>query len=156
MVIVIKRTEDPIGASATLWIQMDFMISMVENECLESGVNAIHGIVFPLIFWMVHMGRMTMIDNLSLIFVTFYVINLVIFYQWTFSVLLRQPFESKSCLGRGTCECIDESDYAYCVCEDGFTGDFCHLIDADNDGRADLVQPDDRESEIDFKGFGCS
>ena len=49
MVNVIKRAEDPIGASATLLIEMEIMISVVGNDCMESGANAILGIVFPLI-----------------------------------------------------------------------------------------------------------
>ena len=49
MVIVIRRAEDPIGANAILLIEMDLMISLVENDCMESGANAILGIVLPLI-----------------------------------------------------------------------------------------------------------
>ena len=49
MVIVIRRAEDPTGANAILLIEMDLMISLVENDCMESGANAILGIVLPLI-----------------------------------------------------------------------------------------------------------
>ena len=69
---------------------------------------------------------------------------------------LSQPFESDACSGRGTCECHDFDEYAYCKCENGFTGDYCHVIDADYDGRADVVLSDDQGSKADLEGFGCS
>ena len=70
--------------------------------------------------------------------------------------MLSHPLESIACSGRGFCDCDDPGDYVYCICENGFTGDFCHLIDADNDGRPDVVQPDNQESKADHEGFGCS
>ena len=65
----------------------------------------------------------------------------------------KSTFESTACAGRGTCECYedDPNHYGYCICENGFTGDYCQYIDSDNDGRTD-----DQESEVDFEGFGCS
>ena len=48
-VLVIDRAEDPIGASAALLIEMDFMNSVTISFSLENGANVIHGIAFPLI-----------------------------------------------------------------------------------------------------------
>ena len=58
MVIVINHPEDPIGASATVLIEMDFIILPMENDSWESFANVIHGIVLTLIF---RMGRLTLI-----------------------------------------------------------------------------------------------
>ena len=63
MVIVINHPEDPIGASATFLIEMDFMILQMEDDSWESGANAIHGIVLTLIFWMGMLGRLTFISG---------------------------------------------------------------------------------------------
>ena len=48
-VLVIDRAEGPIGASAALLIEMDFMNSVTISFSLENGANVIHGIAFPLI-----------------------------------------------------------------------------------------------------------
>ena len=63
MVIVIKHPEDPISASATFLIEMDFMILRMENDSWENCANAIHGIVLTLIFWMGMLGRLTFISG---------------------------------------------------------------------------------------------
>ena len=63
MVIVINHPEDPIGASATFLIEMDFMILQMEDDSWESGANAIHGIVLTLIFWMGMLGRLIFISG---------------------------------------------------------------------------------------------
>ena len=73
-------------------------------------------------------------------------------------------FESKrdSCSGRGTCECSedDPNAEAKCVCEDGYSGTFCHY---ESTARFDPYNFDnfdndemsgDHESEVAIKGFG--
>ena len=82
-----------------------------------------------------------------------------------FTESLYQPFESKrnSCSGRGTCECSedDPNAEAKCVCEDGYSGTFCHyestaLFDPYNYDNFDNDEMSgDHESEVVLKGFGC-